>query len=216
MSRYLARMVDFATEGHAVKVFTLNYDTCVERACRESGISIVTGFDGEDPHHRGWKPGLLRDPRATGILLHKLHGSLTWFGNDPSMFENLEPPDPSRTKSRYGGRPVLILGPGAKEQPDDPFAWLLHRFHETLKTVQTCVVVGFGGNDPHIAERIGHEQRLGLDVIDVSIEIGRANEPRMKGETHGGYRGVTGRASNALRNGSVADAVVDARRVVIR
>jgi len=104
---HLARIADFARAGRAVKVFTLNYDTCVERACREHGISITTGFEGVDLHRRGWKPRLLRDSRASGVLLHKLHGSLTWFGKDPSMCEDLEPPDPSQPRSAPG--PELVL-----------------------------------------------------------------------------------------------------------
>lgn len=213
---YLARIADFARDGRAVKVFTLNYDTCVERACREHEVSITTGFAGVDRHHRGWKPHLLRDSRASGVLLHKLHGSLTWFGSDPRMYEDLEPPDPTRPKPTYARRPELVLGPRGKEQPDDPFAWLLNRFHETLKVARTCVVIGFGWTDPHVAERIRHEHRLGLDVVEVSVAAYGAPTPRMRGRPHGAYRAITGRASLALRDGSIGRAMDDARRVLIR
>ncbi len=213
---YLARIADFARDGRAVEVFTLNYDTCVERACREHEISITTGFEGVDRHRRGWKPHLLRSSRASGVLLHKLHGSLTWFGSDPRMYEDLEPPDPSRPKSTYARRPELVLGPRAKEQPDDPFAWLLNRFHERLKVARTCVVIGFGWTDPHVAERIRHEHQLGLDVVEVSVAGCGTHVPRMRGHLRGADRPVLGRASHALRDGSIGRAIDDARRVLIR
>jgi hypothetical protein len=131
------------------------------------------------------------------------------------MCEDLEPPDASRPKSKYARRPELVLGPRAKEQPDDPFAWLLNRFHETLKAARTCVVIGFGGNDPHVAERIRHERQLGLDIVEVSMAVGPAPEPRMRGHPHGAYRPITGRASAALRDGSIGRAIDETRRVLI-
>lgn len=195
-------------------MFTLNYDTCVERACREHGISITTGFEGADLHRRGWKPHLLRDSRASGILLHKLHGSLTWFGNDPDVFEDLEPPDPRRPKHDHSARPTLILGPADKAQTDDPYAWLLNRFHETLQTARTCVVVGFGWRDLHVAKRIMHENEYGLDVIEVSDKVTLGVQPRIAGHRPGAKDVVPEFASVALRGRAIADAITRTRENV--
>jgi SIR2-like domain len=72
--RYLQRLKDFVPEHGRLKVFTLNYDLCVEDACRDAGIELVTGFS----HSEGkWSPSLFQGP-SSGINLYKLHGSLNW------------------------------------------------------------------------------------------------------------------------------------------
>jgi len=217
---YLWRMVEHARNGQAISVFSLNYDTCVERACRDAGIPITTGFDGEDVHRRGWKPALFGQRSGhRGILLHKLHGSLTWFGEDPSMYEDLDPPNPAREKTKWDARPQIILGPGGKEQPDDPFAWLLYRFHRALQRARTCVVIGFGWRDPHVAARLGHEYDLGLDIVNVAPENTRAASPRRRDSTTkkrlGAFRPITSSAADALRGDAIADAIACTRRVTL-
>lgn len=211
---YLSRIADFACGGRAIKVFTLNYDTCVERACRSEGIPIVTGFDGPDLHRRRWQPELFRRrSRQAGIHLYKLHGSLTWFGHDSNTYEDLEPTALSRAKTRYDRRPQLVLGPVTKVQTDDPFWWLMHRFHEELKRARTCVVVGFGGRDPHIARRILQEHQYGLDVVEVTPDLGTADRPGIRSDQHGARKGIRMTASEALQGDSIGEAISWTRSV---
>lgn len=214
---YLSRLAEFAKTDQAVSVFTLNYDTCVERACRNSGIPIVTGFDGADVHRRGWHPETFRrELMRGGVHLYKLHGSLSWFGSDPNTFEDLEPPDPGRKKSRYDVRPQLILGPMSKVQSDDPFWWLLDQFYAALKRARTCVVIGFSGRDPHIAQRIAHERSLGLDVVEVGPAVQPIREPNFP-DAHrfetGTWVGIDSSASDALTSGRIHDALKDLTRL---
>ena len=213
---YLARLVEFASEGQPIEVFTLNYDTCVERACRSKGIPIVTGFDGPD-RRRGWQPELFRRKLGRGsVYLYKLHGSLSWFGSDPNLYEDLDPPDPARNKSKYDARPHLVLGPTAKVQTDDPFWWLLDRFHAALQQARTCVLIGFGGRDPHIAQRIAHERSLGLNVIDVGPAATPVSEPLFHEPNQfevGVWIGVDRTACDALASGLVDDAIREIQRL---
>ncbi|MFN8603386.1 MAG: SIR2 family protein [Candidatus Binatia bacterium] len=214
---YLSRFAEFATERRAVKVFTLNYDTCVERACRSAGSPIVTGFDGDDERRRGWQPAVFDRERAKGgVHLYKLHGSLSWFGSDPNSFETVDPPDPACTKSHYGTRPRLILGPTSKVQSDDPCWWLLNQLHATLKRARACVVIGFRGRDPHVGERIAHERSLGLDVIEVGPDVDPNPEPSFPEPDRfkiGARLGVDCTASHALTTGRIHAALRDLDRL---
>jgi len=77
------------------------------------------------------------------------------------------------------------------------------------------VVIGFGGNDAHVAERILHERKLGLDVVEVSRGVARVPEPRRQGALRGAYWPIPRRTSDALRDGSIGRAIDETRRVLI-
>ncbi len=49
---YLFHLGDFIPTQGRLKVFTLNYDLCVENECKNKGISLTTGFGNE------WRPDL--------------------------------------------------------------------------------------------------------------------------------------------------------------
>jgi hypothetical protein len=83
-TNYLTRLAEFSPHNGRLKVFTLNYDCCVEDACRTTGIDITTGFD---PTNKKWSPSLF-EKKVSGINLYKLHGSLRWFGmRDNRLFK---------------------------------------------------------------------------------------------------------------------------------
>jgi hypothetical protein len=42
---YLAKFADFIPAQGRLKVFSLNYDCCLEDACESAGIELTTGFD---------------------------------------------------------------------------------------------------------------------------------------------------------------------------
>lgn len=143
------------------------------------------------------------EERSGGVQLFKLHGSLNWFGNDPNVREDARPPCPLRDDTLGGAKLQLLLGPAPKEQTDDPYAWLLHRFHETLQHVGFCVVIGFSWRDPHVEERIRHERNLGLDVIEVAYPVASRTYERRTAPAgcfaRGAFKPVECKASDALR-----------------
>lgn len=68
---YLSGIADFIPAKGRLKVFTLNYDLCIETTCKNRRVSFTTGFD------QSWKPELFNNPQQ-GINLYKLHGCLSW------------------------------------------------------------------------------------------------------------------------------------------
>ncbi len=152
---YLSHLKDFMPENGRLKVFTSNYDLCIERSCKSAGIHFTTGFDEK------WNPSLF-DSKDRGINLYKIHGSLSWFvDNSWRIVEKTKtPPDKS---------PELILGPGSKIQPDDPFITLFHEFHKAVREAKICVVIGCSYyQDGHIMKVF--EKAKHLNIIDVNLK----------------------------------------------
>lgn len=186
--RYLQHFKDFLPRKGRLKIFTLNYDCCVEEACRNK-IDITTGFD---PKTGKWVPHLF-DTEKQGINLYKLHGSLRWFRKDNILCEL--PFD----QDLFTIRPEqidLILGPGSKLQPDDPFLTLTYEFHRALQLSEVCAVIGYGFHDDYIKMMLQIAMDRGLRVLDV-------NRTHMWGCGHTRYHFLRETAETALENGSL-------------
>jgi len=157
---YFAKLGGCIPELDRLKVFSTNYDLCVEDACRSKAISVITGFDQKTGR---WNPSRFREG-ARGVNLYKLHGSLNWSLNEDIQNQFIiEQYPPSWNKE-----PDLILGPGSKLQHDDPFVTLYSEFHAALREARTCISIGYGFNDSHIAEPVREASNGGMKLIDVN------------------------------------------------
>jgi len=160
---YLAKLGDFLPEQGRLRVFTTNYDLCIEDACRTQGMDVTTGFH---PNSGQWSPSLFRN-EATGFNLYKLHGSLNWgLSDDLSDLEYR--PLVERYPPRWDVEPELILGPGSKLQPDGPYAALYAEFHRAIRQAKVCVAIGCSFRDNHIKMPVRHASHRGMTVIDVN------------------------------------------------
>jgi hypothetical protein len=170
---YLAKLADFIPTRGRLKVFTLNYDCCVEEACRKADVALTTGFDRRS---REWRPSLFSG-KERGINLYKLHGSLCWFldmksvcDKGPNVF--VEVASLRQAERRIGARqarePELTLGPGSKLQADDPFLTLFYEFSRAMARARVCVVVGFGYKDEHVKQALDKVAARGTRIIDVN------------------------------------------------
>lgn len=158
---YFARLGDFVPDRGRLKVFTTNYDLCIEDACRTQGIDVITGFQ---PNTGKWCPSLFRR-KAPGINLYKLHSSLNW---SPDL-RNLEVGALiERYPLEWLNEPELILGPGPKLQHDDPFVTLYSEFHRALRRASVCVAIGYSFRDYHIQDPVRTASQRGMKVVDVN------------------------------------------------
>lgn len=160
---YFAGLRRFLPERGRLKVFTLNYDLCVEDACRSASIDLTTGFRKDT---KRWDSSVFQSQNP-GINLYKLHGSLSW------VLDKLDNncPDRSLIETDTGHtdkEPELILGPGPKLQSDEPFLTLYYEFRKALQSTKLCVVIGYSFGDAHINDALSEANRLGLTVIDVN------------------------------------------------
>jgi hypothetical protein len=174
---YLRRLTDFLPEKGRLKVFTLNYDCCLEDICQAKGVELTTGFD---PKTKKWKPSLFRS-KSIGINLFKLHGSLRWFGTRDKRLSNdefqynlvlmeLRSEERENLPSYIdvSPKPELILGPGNKIQPDDPFLTLFYEFQSSLLQAKICVIIGYSYQDFHINSVLDQAVDRGIRIVDVN------------------------------------------------
>lgn len=175
--QFLSKFKDFLPNKGRLKVFSLNYDCCLEDACHINGIDITTGFD---PITKRWDPSLFWKD-AKGINLYKLHGSIRWFGmRDKNLrgedfkyhlqLAELKSEERPCFSNRFEIRPEpeLILGPGNKIQPDDPFITLFFEFQKALTRAKTIVIIGYSYRDLHVNRVLDLAFDDGIHIFDVN------------------------------------------------
>lgn len=149
-AQYFANLARFQKElQEPLRLFTLNYDLCVEAALSElSGLSTVTierGFDDE----KKWDWRRFEHERGDGppaIYLYKLHGSIDWIRdiNDNLTYRDaVSQIDPEEL--------AIIFGTPAKLQAVDPFLFFAYELRKwTLEEARLIVTIGYGFADDHI------------------------------------------------------------------
>src|SRR5207249_2611626 len=138
--------------------------------CGAAGMEFVDGFGDPINGVRYWQPERFHEPCPTRRLV-KLHGSVDWFLLRPDRGEFHEERiaqvsgDPEHTRDARGelqrpvdGRPLLLVGTHNKARGylNPPFFDAHIEFYQRLirERAETLVVIGYGGQDKGINERI--------------------------------------------------------------
>ncbi|WP_136513639.1 SIR2 family protein [Geomonas edaphica] len=125
--------------NHPLRVFTLNYDLCVEKSCKESGVE--RGFG--DDKYWDWKIYENEAQLENNIFLYKLHGSIDWIRDGGKLTY--------KDKGIPSEQIEIIFGTTYKLQYIDPFLFFAYEFRKRLMTeVQLLICVGYGFADEHI------------------------------------------------------------------
>lgn len=131
----LRRSLDFP-----LRIFSLNYDLCLEKCAYCSDVILERGFD----ENRKWDWRLFDhnpdDPKD--IYLYKLHGSMDWTYEDDQLTYH---DDCSGITE-----PALIFGTSYKLEYRDPFLFLSYEFRRWALESRIIVVIGYGFGDEHI------------------------------------------------------------------
>lgn len=146
-ARYFSGLVRFQRElNYPLRVFTLNYDMCVEKAYQaEYGEFPERGFGKSD---RFWSHELLEDadPAEKYLYLYKLHGSVDWM-LDPETGRLTFSDSTAKIKADDG---QIIFGITYKLQYVDPFLFLMYQLRRLSLEARLLLVVGYGFGDDHI------------------------------------------------------------------
>lgn len=172
---YFAGLLTFQEEyQHPLRVFTLNYDLCVEHNC---GQSIQRGFD--EAHRWDWRLFEERQESESKLLLYKLHGSIDWTYDEGNLiyvdgFSQIAPDDIA-----------IIFGTTYKLQYVDPFLFFAYEFRRyTLDFAKLILTVGYGFADQHINGILS--QALNRDpkrkLLSVSLIKGEDDDDRQRKE----------------------------------
>ncbi|MFY9826138.1 MAG: SIR2 family protein [Thermoanaerobaculia bacterium] len=159
---YFGGLIKFQRElNYPLRVFTLNYDLCVEKAYQAEYKDLPErGFDKD----RFWSHELLEEarPAEKSLFLYKLHGSIDWL-RDPSSAKLTFSDSTSKIRADEG---ELIFGTTYKLQYVDPFLFLVYQLRRLSLEAKLLLVVGYGFADEHIngilqqALRGGQDKRL--------------------------------------------------------
>ena len=146
VATYFRGLMNFQKElNYPLRVFTLNYDLCVEKAYQvEYNEFPERGFD----KARCWSHELLEDatPGEKPLYLYKLHGSIDWMRDAKTNKITFS----DRTSKISVEDGVLIFGTAYKLQYLDPFLFLVYQLRKLSLDAKLLLVVGYGFGDEHI------------------------------------------------------------------
>ena len=141
---YYGNLLRFQNEYEfPLRVFSLNYDLCVEETCGYEKIQrgFITG-----ERTWNWRAFEETSEDARPLALYKLHGSADWCFADDGRVLYLDSPS-SITDENV----AVIFGTSYKLQYIDPFLFLTYELRRwTLDAARVIVCIGYGFNDEHI------------------------------------------------------------------
>lgn len=176
-STLLSRIVPRRQDLPRTRIYTTNYDLCIETAAKEKRMPALDGFDLTNPRtfdgrwfdydfvRRSIRDGA-PDYLESVFHLYKLHGSVDWHLSSSGIIQT-----PSTDK------PYLIYPRQEKFalSYDQPFLEMMSRFQMVLREKDTTLlIVGFGFNDHHLNQPIYHalatNPGLKITIVDYSPE----------------------------------------------
>jgi hypothetical protein len=143
----------------AIRVFSLNYDLCLEN--NANGRELEVGFDRQSEvwDFRRFES---RDETAPDIYLYKLHGSINWF-RDRSHGNIL------KISAAPHATPDLIFGTDYKMQYIDPYLFYAYELRRFSLESKVILAIGYSFRDDHINGIIA--QALQNDPARVLIAV---------------------------------------------
>jgi hypothetical protein len=174
---YFRGLVRFQRElNYPLRVFTLNYDLCVEKAYQtEHGEFPERGFGTAD---RLWSHELLEDadPADKYMYLYKLLGSIDWM-LEPDTRRLSFSDSTAKIKVDDG---QIIFGITYKLQYVDPFLFLMYQLRRMSLEAKLLLVIGYGFADEHINGILRQALRGSPDKRLIAVTW--SGEPRDDGE----------------------------------
>jgi hypothetical protein len=163
---YFGGLISLQKElNYPLRVFTLNYDLCVEKAYQAAYQEFPErGFDKEN---RYWSHELLEDadPGDKNFYLYKLHGSIDWM-RDPENGKLTFSDSTSKIKVDDG---QIVFGLTYKLQSVDPFLFLVYQLRRLSLEARLILVVGYGFADEHINGILRQALRGSLDKRLIAV-----------------------------------------------
>jgi hypothetical protein len=165
------------------RMFTTNYDTCLEYYWREIvRVGIDTGASPDNVRHVHTirNEHFLDDNDELKLL--KLHGSINWKieKRTGEICEEDIPIGRSMTGRRFVGD-VMLYPIAEKKLYLDPYISMLLRLNRELEYKLVWVVIGYSFNDPVIQEIFFNRANANTHLILVHPEANKVYNNRLKG-----------------------------------
>jgi hypothetical protein len=124
----------------AIRIFSLNYDLCVEQNAQARPLEM--GFDRET---ESWdfRRFEAREEVATHVYLYKLHGSITWY-------RDRQEGNILKLSATPHAEPDLIFGTDYKMQYIDPYLFYAYELRRYSLEAKIILTIGYSFRDEHI------------------------------------------------------------------
>ena len=172
------------SRDHRLRIFTTNYDLCLEHAASNLGITLLDGFSFSWP--RRFDPRFLEmdiverqadqsepGPFVSGAALYmKLHGSVNWSSDEKHRTTIIDAPTAESACIVYPARTKY------QKSYTTPYFDLMSRFLAALRQPNTCLItIGFGFNDDHFTHPIEQAVKTNPHFRLVAVAPGAADAP---------------------------------------
>lgn len=155
---------------YPLKIFSLNYDMCVEENVTGENSRLERGF--HDDRIWDYKRYDLDNDDTKEYYLYKLHGSLDWMRDNEDRLtyvDLIQRNDPLKME--------IIFGVQNKLQSFDPYFFYFYSFREACFDAELIIISGYGFADKHIndnlinALRLDQSKKLLINVFEPSKDI---------------------------------------------
>jgi len=155
-----------------LKVFSLNYDLCVEGLV-EQEFRVETGFAAIGESRWEWKRFDETNPEAElpEVYLYKMHGSINWKRDNAgnlicvSYSGNIRP-----------DQMQVIFGRDFKLEAADPYLFYAFEFRRSTLDARVIVIIGYGFGDEHINKML--TQAMRFDSTKRILVVGNTPDER--------------------------------------
>ncbi len=169
-SKYYKKLME-TKYTYPLKIFSLNYDMCVEHNIKSEGVTLERGFS--DEKIWDYRRYDLEGDDVKDYYLYKLHGSLDWQRDEEKRLtyvDLIQRVDPLKME--------IIFGVQNKLQSYDPYLFYFYAFREASFEADLVIASGYGFMDKHINDnlingfRLDTGKRLLINVFDKDDENG--------------------------------------------
>lgn len=216
----LMKLARRSPEKPRVRIFTTNYDLCIEEAALRLNAVLIDGFShsARQRYNRDnfehdivrRRPSASQADYIDGVFhLHKMHGSVDWRRQGEVVVRSME-----SDLSTY--LPVLIYPRSSKYQEafDAPYLDQFAAFQAALREPDTTIIIsGFGFADDHISAPIWAALQSNLSLNLVLCDVAFVQDSKLENEDHEIPLNMEGRNTHHQRILNLA--ILGDRRVTI-
>jgi len=154
----LLAMIRELLQQPVLPVFTTNYDPAIETYAGETGVPLEFGFTIKTARN-SWDPDIFHSyqppPNPPGLVLFKLHGSVTWYG-DKRGFKYVQ-----EAQEGLRGSQNMVIYPGDTKvgMLREPYFTCYTYLRHCLQNATHVIVIGYSFRDP-ILQLLFREARL--------------------------------------------------------
>jgi hypothetical protein len=150
-----------------IPIFTTNYDNAIEKYCEYTQTDLEYGFItlGARNKWNSYSFAQYIPPRDKfGIVLFKLHGSLSWHR------EHREIINYARPTGYAPGSSAVIYPTQTKEYPyEEPFKTAYRYFENCLRNAKVMIVIGYSFRDPGLISIIRDAEEANKDLTFIVL-----------------------------------------------